>query len=197
MPNAMLKISKMFREIYKHNLLFLQKTSWLFLILQLHCGKNNFKNLKNLHCSIMTVSNSSCGKVMFSQTCVKNSVHREVVCMAGGMHGGGACIAGGCGRGACMSRGMCGRGACMAGGMPGRRGGHCSGRYASYWNAFLFWHSFIRVLRNAKILATIFVRDFHCASRSYQLEFKAAVATPKKLFGHLTFKLSFTVLCKF
>ena len=25
----------------------------------------------------------------------------------------------------------------MAGGMRGRRDGHCSGRYASYWNAFL------------------------------------------------------------
>ena len=30
-------------------------------------------------------------------------------------------------------------GACMAGGggVHGRRDGHCSGRYASYWNAFL------------------------------------------------------------
>ena len=56
-----------------------------------------------------------------------------------------------------MARGMCGRGdvhgkeggcpfrlaclarkACMAGGgVHGRRDGHCSGRYASYWNAFL------------------------------------------------------------
>ena len=26
----------------------------------------------------------------------------------------------------------------MARGMHGRRDGHCSGRYASYWNAFLF-----------------------------------------------------------
>ena len=39
--------------------------------------------------------------------------------------------------------GMCGRGACMAegcawGGLHGRRDSHCSGRYASYWNAFLF-----------------------------------------------------------
>ena len=46
---------------------------------------------------------------------------------------------------------MCGGGACMAGGMHdqsyawpggggvrGRRDGHCRGRYASYWNAFLF-----------------------------------------------------------
>ena len=38
-----------------------------------------------------------CGKVIFSQAFVKNSVH------------GGACVAGG--------GGMCGRGACMAGGV--------------------------------------------------------------------------------
>ena len=32
---------------------------------------------------------------------------------------------------------------CMAGGgMRGRRDGHCRGRYASYWNAFLFSFSF-------------------------------------------------------
>ena len=44
---------------------------------------------------IITVRNSSCGKVMFSQACVKNSVHRGA-CMAGGhawweggMHGKG------------------------------------------------------------------------------------------------------------
>ena len=30
-----------------------------------------------------------CGKVMFSQACVKNSVHR------GGVHGRGACVVGG------------------------------------------------------------------------------------------------------
>ena len=70
---------------------------------------------------------------MFSQACVKNSVHRGV-CMAGGMHGGvqGACMAGGRVVGACMAGGVHGRG------MRGRRDGHCSGRYASYWNAFLF-----------------------------------------------------------
>ena len=57
-------------------------------------------------------------------------VHGRGVCMAEGMHGRGACIA---------------AGACMAGeGMHDKRDGHCSGRYASYWNAFLlrncrFW----------------------------------------------------------
>ena len=36
-----------------------------------------------------------------------------------------------------MAGGMHGGGACMVGGMHCRRHGHCSGRYASYWNAFL------------------------------------------------------------
>ena len=45
---------------------------------------------------------------------------------------GGACMAEG--EGACMA----GEGACIGRGMPGRRDGHCSGRYAFYWNAFLF-----------------------------------------------------------
>ena len=98
---------------------------------------------------------------MFSQVCVKNSVHSWSVHGCGNAwHGGmcgrghvwqGACVAGGmCGMGACVAGGMCGRGhvwqgawqgvwqrACMVGGMHGRRDGHCSGRYASYWNAFL------------------------------------------------------------
>ena len=78
----------------------------------------------------------------------------------GGVHGmtGGACMVGGiCGKG-----GMCGRGVCMAGGHawlgdmhgrgcdthapPGRHYGYgirsISGRYASYWNAFLFSFAF-------------------------------------------------------
>ena len=54
------------------------------------------------------------------------------------MHGGG---------GLCDWWGMDGRRVCMAGGMCGRDWGHechCSRRYASYWNAFLFDHSFMR-----------------------------------------------------
>ena len=51
--------------------------------------------------------------------------------MAGGVRGTGACVA----------RGVRGRRPCMAwgegGGVRGRRDGQCSGRYASYWNAFL------------------------------------------------------------
>ena len=50
----------------------------------------------------------------------------------GGIHGGGMHGRGVHGRGTCMAVG------CVTGGMHGRRDGHCSGRYASYWNAFLF-----------------------------------------------------------
>ena len=57
------------------------------------------------------------------------------VCMAGGV----CAVGGGGGRGM-YGGGMCGKG-CMVGevggGVRGRRDGHCSGRYASYWNAFL------------------------------------------------------------
>ena len=48
--------------------------------------------------------------------------------MAGGMYGWG----GMCGGGHVWHRGMHG------GGVHGRRDSHCSRRYASYWNAFLF-----------------------------------------------------------
>ena len=72
------------------------------------------------------------------------------VCVAGGMHGGGHAWQGGMHggghvkQGACMAGGMHGRG-CMAGGRAWWGGVHgryykiwsMSGRYASYWNAFL------------------------------------------------------------
>ena len=45
-------------------------------------------------------------------------------------------MAGGC----AWKEGMCGRwGVCMARGARGRRDGHCSGRYTSYWNVFLYF----------------------------------------------------------
>ena len=102
---------------------------------------------------------------MFSQVCVKNSVHVGHVwlgvCIIGCVHGKGCAWQGGvCGRGACMAEGMCGRrhawqGACMTGGMHGRgmhgrgglvlqgsmhgrRDGYCRGQYTSYWNALLY-----------------------------------------------------------
>ena len=100
------------------------------------------------------------GKVMFSQACVKNSGGEggrawQGICMVGGVcvvgcSWQGACVVGACMAGACVvGGGMCGRGCvwqgvCVTGGvcgrgggMRGRRDGHCSGRYASYWNAFL------------------------------------------------------------
>ena len=58
-------------------------------------------------CLVVTVRKRSCGKVMFSEVCVKNSVH-------GGMHGGEACLAGG----------MCGGGCAWQGDMHGRGRGH-------------------------------------------------------------------------
>ena len=72
--------------------------------------------------------------------------------MMGGMHGMGACVAGRDmhDRG-CVAGGRCGKGVCVVWGacmawehawqedMRGRRDGHCSERYASYWNAFLFF----------------------------------------------------------
>ena len=106
------------------------------------------------------VRNRNCGKVMFSQVRVKNSVRgRGAVCIAGrhawqrgDMCDRGACMAGGhvwweghaWQGGHVLQGGVHGRvhawqgGVCMVGGMHGRRDDHCSGRYASYWNAFLF-----------------------------------------------------------
>ena len=58
------------------------------------------------------------------------------VCMAGGVCGsGGHAWWGGVWRGGHVWQMRCMRG---GGGMCGRRNGHCSGWYASYWNAFLF-----------------------------------------------------------
>ena len=42
----------------------------------------------------------------------------------------------------CMVGDVYSRGACMVGGMRGRRNDHYSGRYSSYWNAFLFLNDF-------------------------------------------------------
>ena len=80
--------------------------------------------------ALITVRKRSFGKVMFSQACVKNSVHRGV-------------------RGRCtyplpparqMPPGQTpplGRHPPPWADTP-RSDGHCSGRYASYWNAFLY-----------------------------------------------------------
>ena len=64
---------------------------------------------------------------MFSQA--------SVILSRGGGEGGRAWQ--GSMRGACTTGGRAWQGACIAGDMRGRRDGHCSGRYASYWNALL------------------------------------------------------------
>ena len=80
---------------------------------------------------IFTVRNSSCGKVMFSQACVKNSVQGVVYTPVG------------------APPGIQPRADPLGRHHPGQTpppprqtqppppDGHCSGRYASYWNAFL------------------------------------------------------------
>ena len=78
------------------------------------------------------------------------------VCGGGHAWVGRACMAGGCGGGmdgwgVCMAGG-CVVGACMVGGMSATHAsttlrdtvGQCAGRYASYWNAFLFYLLFVQ-----------------------------------------------------
>ena len=84
---------------------------------------------------------------MFSQVCVKNSVHRRGMHGGGGLAWQGACMAGGmCGRGmhgrracmagACMAVGMCGRGMCVwQGGMHGREHAWSGGA----WQGHVWW----------------------------------------------------------
>ena len=71
----------------------------------------------NVHTIIFTGRKNSCGKVMFSQVCVKNSVRGEEVSVPlhAGIHTPPA----------------------LGRNFPPPRDGHCSGWYASYWNAFL------------------------------------------------------------
>ena len=102
----------------------------------------------------------SWGKVIFSEVCVKNSVHGGPCMARGVMHGRGMCVAGGhawqwvgvgghvwqgcvCGSG-CMAGGACMAGGCawQGRGVHGKGWGvhgiwSISGWYASYWNAFL------------------------------------------------------------
>ena len=63
----------------------------------------------------------------------------------GGMHARGACVPRGWGHAYL--------GGYVAGGVRGMRDGHCSGRYASYWNAFLLRGHF-EVFQNAGYFVT-------------------------------------------
>ena len=88
-------------------------------------------------CPIYYRPQRSCGKVIFSQVSVSHSVHS-----GGGRCGMGACTAGGCVAG----------GACMAGGYEIWS---MSGRYASYWNAFLFTSQMLLDCRKRQLLLSI------------------------------------------
>ena len=86
------------------------------LLQKVHAGASSTSCL-----TIFIVRNSSCGKVIFSQVCVKNSVARGVCVMGaymvGGMLSKGLCMVGGMhGTGSCMASGMHGREVCIAGG---------------------------------------------------------------------------------
>ena len=113
-----------YNAILRQDLLF-----WLF----------RFSLVKSLQV-ILTVRNSSCGKVMFSQACVKNSVHR------GGInpprltpprhtHNPHPTM----GRPPSQTHTPLGRHLPWA---DSPLDGHCSRRYTSYWNAFLLQNSF-------------------------------------------------------
>ena len=71
---------------------------------------------------------------MFSHLSVSHSVHGGCA-WQGCVHGGDACMVWG---EVCVVGDVHGGDVCMAGGMRGGRDSHCSGWYASYWNAFLF-----------------------------------------------------------
>ena len=106
------------------------------------------------------------GECAWQGTCIPGGgVHgREGVHGWGGMHGKGACVAGvwqgeHVWQGASMGERCHGGHAWQLrhawhGGMHGRKDSHCSGQYASYWNAFLsnyvFWNLIQRILRNIK-----------------------------------------------
>ena len=82
---------------------------------------------------------------MFSQACVKNSVHRGGGVVGGGMHYGRCALQEACTAGGVHGRGHAWKGGhawqrvvhSRGGGMRALRDGHCSRCYASYWNAFL------------------------------------------------------------
>ena len=69
--------------------------------------------------SVVTIRNNSCGKVLFSQARAKNSVHRGRYTLPPGRPT-----------------------------PPGRHppDGHCGGRYASHWNAFLLFNVNIKLV---------------------------------------------------
>ena len=90
---------------------------------------------------LFTVRSSSCGKVMFLHLSVILFTGRgSSMAGSGGHVWGGGCVAGSVWQGGAWQgrgdawQGEHGRGVCMR----SMRDRHCSRRYTSYWNAFLF-----------------------------------------------------------
>ena len=77
---------------------------------------------------LLPPANEILGKVIFSEACVKNSVHR------GGLLPGGAWS-----QGVWSWWGIWSQGVCFQGGAWWKppRDGYCCGRYSGYWNVFL------------------------------------------------------------
>ena len=134
-------------------LIFLDRSQLIMTIVGLIANiGTSITLIKNGQVSEMffTAHNSSCGKVVFSQLCVKNSVHvggfvsqhaMDRGCLPGvsaqEVSAYGVCLPGGC-----LPGGVC-PGVCLPrhphhwADTPSPWNSHWSGRYASYWNAFL------------------------------------------------------------
>ena len=103
------------------------------------------------------------GKVIFSQACVKNSVHRGVPALGGLLPG------------SCLLRGVCSGGVSAPGGVCSLGGwvgawswggawwrppnGYCCGWYASYRNAFLFKVCTIWAVSTVNFYKSLFIRE--------------------------------------
>ena len=101
--------------------------------------------LLNIATRLVTVRNSSCGKVIFSQACVKNSVHKRVYTPWAdtpstlGRHLPRQTPPGRLPPGQTSTpRQTADTPRQTHPPAPPPRDGHCIRRYASYWNAFLF-----------------------------------------------------------
>ena len=95
---------------------------------------HNICSIYPSHC-LITVRNGV-AKVMFSQTCV---CPQGGACSRGRLLWGSAWSEGGvCSLGGVCSGGLVGIPAYNESDTSPRRDGYCCGRYASYWNAFLF-----------------------------------------------------------
>ena len=83
----------------------------LYWFLRISGFYSHFRTYNFISFILLPPANEVWGKVIFSEACVKNSVH-------------GVCL--------------------VPGGVETPRDGYCCGRYASYWNAFLFFYFFRR-----------------------------------------------------